>query len=413
MDVWISKFGPGSEIASGVDTVPLQHWKHLSHYGQHNDEMKMITGLNLYTEDKPFDWAGYTVFKRNGHGDQTERYEQLDHLITSLTYESKPRLFHTHTRGRRIIELAKRNKKTGGKHIHTMHGMDSLYDPMDRELFNDADLITAPSEYVSNLIRGLDNGKYSNKVLTLPNSTDYGIYNRDHDVLRRAQDIRLKYAPDGSRLVLTTGRLEEDKGIFELGEAVAELVKSGEQLKLMHAGMIYNPQNQERLVQIFADRGVLDNLIMLGKIEPSTDPKGLPSIYKAADMFVMPSDTKNETFCMSALEALSLGTPIIVSNEGGMKEVYVDPHVAIGVSPRNTKQIQEAIDIVNRNYEQEKQRAEIGRQYIEEMYDSRVITGLLYRIYEKLYREIPVVPTIPRNLAMPEALQKLHQWLKG
>jgi L-malate glycosyltransferase len=59
--------------------------------------------------------------------------------------------------------------------------------------------------------------------------------------------------------------------------------------------------------------GVADRVQFLGRIE------NVAPLLSSADLFLLPSD--NESFGLSALEALACGVPVVASNAGGIPEV--------------------------------------------------------------------------------------------
>ena len=62
--------------------------------------------------------------------------------------------------------------------------------------------------------------------------------------------------------------------------------------------------------------GVADRVQFLGRID------NVAPLLSSADLFLLPSD--NESFGLSALEALACGVPVVASNAGGIPEVIVD-----------------------------------------------------------------------------------------
>jgi N-acetyl-alpha-D-glucosaminyl L-malate synthase BshA len=62
--------------------------------------------------------------------------------------------------------------------------------------------------------------------------------------------------------------------------------------------------------------GVEDSVSFLGKLDQ------IAPLLAAADLFLLPS--QNESFGLSALEALASGVPVVGSNAGGLPEVVRD-----------------------------------------------------------------------------------------
>ena len=112
-------------------------------------------------------------------------------------------------------------------------------------------------------------------------------------------------APD-DKLALFAGKLEAIKRPSDLLHAAARLKKRGSVVTVMTAGSGHLQGEMSAL----ADRlGV--KLVQLG----FRNQTGMPSVYAAADVLVLPSE--RESWGLVANEALACGTPIIVSDACG------------------------------------------------------------------------------------------------
>ena len=58
----------------------------------------------------------------------------------------------------------------------------------------------------------------------------------------------------------------------------------------------------------------------------------MPSVYKGADMFVLPAEM-NETFGQVFIEAMSCGIPVIGAQTGGIPEIISDSYNGFLVPP--------------------------------------------------------------------------------
>jgi len=117
--------------------------------------------------------------------------------------------------------------------------------------------------------------------------------------------------PD-KRTILYVGRVEPLKGLDILLRAIA-LLNDGDGANLLIVGG--SPEKDvelERLNTLADNLDISDIVTFTG----SVDQEHLPNYYNAADVFVLPS--WYESFGLAALEAMSCGTPVVVSRVGGL-----------------------------------------------------------------------------------------------
>lgn len=385
-NVLMEKFGVG--ISSGADTVPFSMRKELT---KNNLDVYLTEGLNLWTDEAP-DGNGYHFSKYNPEKEFDNTYfdyKDLYRNICSNYYD----IIHSHTRSKNLIKLNKNLKKIYNTPlVHTIHGMDSLYDEIDIEMMKMSDLVTSPSAYACEMIK-YTHPWVEDKILPVPNFTDYTKYTYDKNIKEKAEKLKTETCQNGEKLILATGRLQEDKGIYEIADACLNLLDSGENVKLVYVGPdFYEEGAKEKIFLKFLDRGYQNKIMVRGKV-PEEEEDELKAWYKAADIFVLPSDTQHETFGLTPLEALSMETPVIVSDVGGLKEIYVDSGLGIGVKPRNAKSIEKGIRYTLQNYEYEKKRAKTARSIVDKWYSPEIISNIWSRIYDRLNNEIVLNPS--------------------
>lgn len=127
----------------------------------------------------------------------------------------------------------------------------------------------------------------------------------------RRQRARRRWSPDGP-LVVYTGRLEYEKGVSLLLDALPLLKRRSPGLKVVIAGRgsqqpVLAAQARElRLGRTAGFAGWLDDF-------------ELSALVAAADCVVVPS--RYEPFGLVALEAAAVGTPVVASKLGGLTEI--------------------------------------------------------------------------------------------
>jgi glycosyltransferase involved in cell wall biosynthesis len=115
-----------------------------------------------------------------------------------------------------------------------------------------------------------------------------------------------------SNYFLFAGRLEETKGIMDLVETFAR-IRNKTDARLLIAG----EGNLKDRVEHFARANSLDGLVTcVGYARGNR----LYSLYQGARALIVPS-VAPENSPLVALEALSVGTPVIASNVGGLSEI--------------------------------------------------------------------------------------------
>jgi glycosyltransferase involved in cell wall biosynthesis len=114
-------------------------------------------------------------------------------------------------------------------------------------------------------------------------------------------------------LVGTVGNLRPEKNHVELIRAFAELQKVVTNAQLVIVGQGAEQQKLEKLIE---ENELSDRVFMLGQIDD------VRPVVKMIDVFVIPS--LSETFSNAALEAMSMGKSIILSDSGGAKEMVND-----------------------------------------------------------------------------------------
>lgn len=134
--------------------------------------------------------------------------------------------------------------------------------------------------------------------------------------------------------ILFMGRLEREKGIFDLIDAFASLRMCYPRLELRIAG----DGDIGAVRRWAADRGVADAVNFLGWI----DGAGKADALREADALVLPSYV--EGMPMSALEAMAAGTPVVATCVGALPELIADGVNGLLVKPGDVPGLTCAID---------------------------------------------------------------------
>jgi glycosyltransferase involved in cell wall biosynthesis len=173
--------------------------------------------------------------------------------------------------------------------------------------------VLAPSEASKRdleRVYGLD----SARVEAIPLGVDDRFRQATDDDARR---VREAYGLGERPVILFVGKLSKRRNLPELVQAVAAL-RSDHVLALVgedHLGL--------GLEEIGREAGIGDRLRKLGFV-PDDD---LPALYRAAEIFVYPSDY--EGFGIPVLEAMAAGTPAVTLDNSALVEVAGDAAVLL------------------------------------------------------------------------------------
>lgn len=141
-----------------------------------------------------------------------------------------------------------------------------------------------------------------------------------------------RYRKGASHCLLTVARLDPHKGHALVLQALATSLRDIPGIRYLIAG---SGPMESALRKLAASLGVDTQVDFLGNV-PDDD---LPDLYRAADIFVMPSGVLPgrldfvEGFGIAYLEASACGTPIIGGRSGGSAEAVVDGVTGILINP--------------------------------------------------------------------------------
>jgi glycosyltransferase involved in cell wall biosynthesis len=121
------------------------------------------------------------------------------------------------------------------------------------------------------------------------------------------------FAPE-DRIALCLSRIDYQKNQLLLVEAFTEFARAHPDWKLVLIGPVTVEAYHERILEQIRAAGLEERVMIIQGLKPD-DPL-LPSAYKAADLFVLP--TSHEPFGIVILEAWAAGTPVIATRIGGI-----------------------------------------------------------------------------------------------
>jgi glycosyltransferase involved in cell wall biosynthesis len=169
------------------------------------------------------------------------------------------------------------------------------------------------------------------KIVVIQNGRDLSIYNPETSI--EVNLLKQELGIENGRIVFgVVGRLEEQKGHTYLLEAISEVLKESQKLKVLIVG---DGSLREQL-EAKADRlGIRDYLIFTGFRDD------VPRLLQLMDVVVLPS--LYEGLPLVAIEASAMGKPVIATAVDGTPEVILDGETGILVGPRDPSSLARAM----------------------------------------------------------------------
>lgn len=182
----------------------------------------------------------------------------------------------------------------------------AVYD-IERAGMMEADRVVAVSELTKNIIVR-NYGISTNKVSVVYNGIDETTRPSGATGLPRLRKLK----EQGFKLVLFLGRVTLQKGPDYFIRAAKRVLEHNKNVYFILSG---SGDMEKSIMELAARIGVGDKVIFTGHMDGADKNE----IYKVADLFVMPSIS--EPFGITPLEAMTIGTPVLISKQSGVSEV--------------------------------------------------------------------------------------------
>jgi phosphatidyl-myo-inositol dimannoside synthase len=209
----------------------------------------------------------------------------------------------------------------GAKLIIQTHGIEAWPRPsrLWRAALDRADLVLCVSRHTRAAVLSWATIA-PERVLVVPNTVREVFTPGDGSTQRATLGL------EGKRILLTVARMdsrERYKGQDRVIAAIPELVAKGHDICYLVVG---EGDDRSRLEALARDAGVSDRMRFLGAVELQS----LIEIYRAADLFVMPST--GEGFGVTFLEAMASGTPALGLSVAGSRDALADGELGTATS---------------------------------------------------------------------------------
>ncbi len=218
----------------------------------------------------------------------------------------------------------------------------------------------------------LKTGASSKQIVMIPNGVDVTKF-RKTTLLGDSGSEELSE----ERTVLYVGRVDWNKGLENVIEAMALLRKQSRLVKLLIVGPDY--AGYTNCLRRLADRlDVTSSIIITG----SVSDQRLMSYYSHATIFILPS--LYEGLSTSLLEAMAAGVPVIATRFGGSGDVLTDGADSLLLKHGTPEEISDAIKRLLRDVKLRCRICENAFKLVSEKYDWHVLVDEIEGLYMRV-----------------------------
>lgn len=188
--------------------------------------------------------------------------------------------------------------------------------------------------------------------------------------------LRREFGLEDSFMALACCRLNPEKGLEYLLQAVPEIKSRVKNFKLVFVG---NGSREDDLRRLSTELGINETVQFVGWRDDALD------WVAAADAVVQPSFC--ESFCQVLMEALAFGKPMVMTPVGAAPDVIGHDERGLLVPPGDSHAIAQALARLAENRELGAELGARGQAYIRENLAADVTTRRYEQLYETALRE--------------------------
>lgn len=234
--------------------------------------------------------------------------------LRKILLELKPDIIHVRSRVPAwLVKFAK--KGLNFRVISTVHGVNSVN--FYSKIMCDADEIICVSNYVKEHIVKNFNADVS-KISIIPRGIDLDVFDPSKIDSLFIQNFKNKFnLKDDDFIVSSVGRITELKDYETFIKAILE-IKKVKKIKALIVGGVRADKNRyfEKLKSLVSELGLKEDVVFTGAQNKVAEIYYLSSV-------VVSSSKKPESFGRSVAEAICMGTPVVATDHGGVKDIVI------------------------------------------------------------------------------------------
>lgn len=272
--------------------------------------------LSLPIREIEWSWGFYRTLRTLKEETRLDLIESSEtgNLFTALLEKKIPLVIRLHGSTYSFEKATKGAASLGAK-------MDRL---LQRISFRKAKGISAPSEFQKTAFETEMGEGFSLKIIPNPGSAD---------TQQRVDEI----TDDGRKIIFFAGRIADVKGVWTLLKAFVRIVEDHPQARLIMAGSPHVSISGDGVTRFLADHRLTDKVEFVGHVQKEK----MGEYYERCAMYAAPS--YYETFCISAIEAMLHGKPVVASAGTSLEEIVENGKTGLLVPPGDATALAEAI----------------------------------------------------------------------
>ena len=193
--------------------------------------------------------------------------------------------------------------------------------------------------------------------------------------IRQIEREKLKLT-DRHIVFVFLGRLNRDKGVYELFSAFNQLASRFNNVFLLLAGPDEEGCMQQLNAYTYIDKGVNCEYIGVTRTPEY--------VLQAGDIFCLPS--YREGFGSSVIEASCLGLPVICSDTYGIMDAMIEKETGLRCKVGDVTSLYNSMKLLYESAALRNRLGQTGRKRVLEQFDSTIITKAWVRYYDSLLK---------------------------
>ncbi|MBN2438704.1 MAG: glycosyltransferase family 4 protein [Deltaproteobacteria bacterium] len=182
-------------------------------------------------------------------------------------------------------------------------------------------------------------------------------------------------------MIVCAGRVEPQKGQYNLIEACAKLKDARIPFQLLLAGDVTDEKYLATCRNKAMELKINDRITFSGHIE------NMPDVLYRTDIFVLPS-IHGEAFSRAIIEAMAAGRPVVATDVGGAREAIEEGVSGFIVPPANPATLAEKILLLARDASVRRKFGAAARKRVEERFTIERNVRKTEQVYAELLRTV-------------------------